>query len=259
MEGTFPRLLFYENKQIERFVYPRKIMNTGDFVLYLCRPIKEIIIPEEVEILGGGALQSVDHIKRKSETNRYRPEYYSEKPMPKERYTIPDMVKELGKFCYGYYPYKTIEIPNSVEKFGNGCFAHSKLESFIFPPKVTVIQIGLFSGCKRLKSVKMHNNITFIKDYVFEGSGIEELIIPESVTSVGRYFLKGAGNLKKVYVKWQIPPLAIEIFDDRINIIKETVFFPPNYSKITLYVPKGTKAAYQNSEVWKNFGTIIEE
>ena len=248
LEGTFLSNLFYGNNYlIERFVYPRKMMNTGDYVFYRCRSIKEIIIPEEVEILGAGALYAVDRIKVKPKPlHQYRYEYYYDKPMPKERYTIPDMVKELGELCYGWYPYKTIEIPNSVEKFGLGCFLESKLESFVFPPKVTVVEAHLFSGCKRLKSVKMHNNITAIKDSAFQGAGIEELTIPESVTSIGKAVI-GLKNLKKLHVKWQIPPPATNTFNNASGTLA------------TLYVPKGTKAAYQNAEGWKKFGTIIEE
>lgn len=327
LEGAFPDRLFEKNQQIERFVYPRKIMATGDFIFFRCFTLKEVVIPEEVEILGAGTLSDVD--KAKLDANQ---KLYYDTPMPKAYYTIPDMVKELGELCYNHYPYKSIDIPDSVEKLGNSCFANAKLGSFRFPPKVTVVEQGLFGGCKNLKTVKLNNKITTINKVAFKESGIEELIMPASVTRVGKSFVAYTPNLKKIqwspnitnleektlafihleefhvpktvkklgrlcfmgattkryylhedinelgeglfnnnendttnhieelHVKWQTPPPAGKTFNTAVDFAIATFIYPaPDFSKVTLYVPKGTKTAYQNAEGWKKFGIIIEE
>ena len=53
-------------------------------------------------------------------------------------------------------------------------------------------------------------------------------------------------ELESVYVAWQNPIEAGSFFN-RIKI-----------SNCTLYVPQGTKEAYANADVWKDFGNIIE-
>lgn len=37
-----------------------------------------------------------------------------------------------------------------------------------------------------------------------------------------------------------------------------TYFDSSNYTNATLYVPKGTKTLYQNTDGWKNFQNIVE-
>lgn len=41
--------------------------------------------------------------------------------------------------------------------------------------------------------------------------------------------------------------------------INANVFKNVNYNNVTLYVPKGTKAAYQAAAVWQDFGAIVEQ
>ncbi|MFV0248675.1 MAG: leucine-rich repeat domain-containing protein [Tenacibaculum sp.] len=319
LEGFFPDNLFSRNEQLMRFVYPRKIMRTGDFVYDKSFNLSELIIPEEVEILGGGVFYEVSFDL-----------YNNKTPMAKNKYTIPLMVKELGISCFSNYPYKTLNIPDGVEKLGAGCFTDSKLEYLSIPPKVSIIPNSLFYNCKNLKNVKLHNNVKEIQDDAFSGSGIEELIMPTSINAVGKRFIKNTPNLKKIqwspniseltdevlagidmeefylpsnitslgrhcfkdaktkryyfhenvnslgeglfnfeisttifymeelHVKWQSPPAVGKTFEATVDFgnIKNS---PPNLAQIKLYVPKGTKAAYQNAKGWKNFGAIIEQ
>lgn len=321
LEGTFPDRIFGDYSQLDRFVYPKKMITTGNIILNDCHNLKEIIIPEEVEILGQGLFEPMGDAGYK---------YI----MPKEKYAIPPMVTVLDNGCFQHYPYATLAIPSGVEKIGVGCFRFSKLKTFSFPPKITVVSNNLFGNCKALKSVQLHNKITEIKDYAFsECSALEELILPESVTKVGKHFLAQTKSLKKIvwspnikelpdeglarieieefrvpktitslgrfcfletktkryyfhkgitqlgeglfnykhesslksgieelHVTWQTPPNAGKAFNTALDFKMVTYIYPtPDFSKVKLYVPKGSKEAYQNAEGWKKFGEIIEE
>ncbi len=327
-EGRFPDQFFQGNKQLERFVYPRAMMDTGDGVLHKCNAIKEVVIPEEVEILGSYALSVVDDLK---EANTNPVSFYHNLPMAKKNYAIPPMVKELKEGCFSWYPYETINLPSGVTKIGSGCFFNAKLRSFSFLDEVTLVEKGIFKGCKNLKKVVLHDKITEIKDFAFENSGIEELIMPESVFRVGKQFIKQTPNLKKIqwsskitsldeqalaeihleefyvpktitklgrlcflgaltkryhlheditslgeglfnhvleasshieelHVKWKTPPSVGKAFNTAVDFRMVTILYPaPDYSRVKLFVPRGTKKAYENAEGWKKFGTIIEE
>ena len=87
--------------------------------------------------------------------------------------------------------------------------------------------ICAFSNCSGLKNLTISKEVSSIKDIAFNNS-YDNL------------------ELESVYVAWENPIEAGSFFD-RINI-----------SNCTLYVPQGTKEAYANADVWKDFGNIIE-
>ena len=131
----------------------------------------------------------------------------------------------------------------------------SSLQSIILPKSVTEIGYCAFKGCTGLTSVKIPNSVTKIGSSAFEGcTGLTSITIPSKVTSLvtqGSLYpyssvFADCTALKEVHVKNPTPP---EIQNDTFS----------TYAYITLYVPAGSKEAYQNHSIWKKFGTIIEE
>lgn len=131
----------------------------------------------------------------------------------------------------------------------------SSLQSIILPKSVTEIGYCAFKGCTGLTSVEIPNSVTKIGSSAFEGcTGLTSITIPSKVTSLvtqGSLYpyssvFADCTALKEVHVKNPTPP---EILNDTFS----------TYAYVTLYVPAGSKEAYQNHSIWKKFGTIIEE
>jgi len=97
--------------------------------------------------------------------------------------------------------------------------------SGIIPGSVTYIGLGAFYGCKTLKFIG----------------------IPRSVNKIGHGAFNECKNLKTVFVCWYTP-LKLD----------HNPFSGLNLNKMTLDVPRGTRARYASSNVWKDFGTITE-
>ena len=80
-------------------------------------------------------------------------------------------------------------------------------------------------------------------------NSLKNLTFSTNVTSIADLrFFNSFNNLETVYVSWQKPIEAGSFFDNT----------GADISKCTLYVPQGTKEAYANADVWKDFGNIIE-
>jgi hypothetical protein len=122
----------------------------------------------------------------------------------------------------------TITIPSSVKGY-----------------QVTAIASGAFAGRSKVTEVILPPTITTLEDYAFGNTSLKYVTLPASVQSIGTDIFYYSNSITYVRVL-STTPIAI----------KEDAF--PKRSKITLYVPYGSKEAYQTAAYWKEFKEIVE-
>ena len=224
-----------------------------------CKSLKSVDIPKSVTTIGGGAFSGCSSLTSVS---------------------IPNSVTVIGNYAFGNTNLKHVDIPKSVIEF-DGAFRNcsslasvniadgvttigydtfnncTSLTSVSIPNSVTVIGSSAFSGCSSLTSIDIPNNVTTIGALAFAGCvNLTSITIPSKVTKFGAYYIAaeiaeskcfyGCKALKEVHIKNPNPPAILE---DTFSV----------YADATLYVPIGSKEAYQNHSIWGKFGTIIEE
>ena len=140
------------------------------------------------------------------------------------------------------------EIPNTVKTIKGTAFSSAtpKIKKIVIPKTVTTIGDYTFLNCSGLTSIDIPNSVTTIGAIAFYGlKGLTSIDIPNSVTTIGDEAFRYCDNLTEVKVG-MASPVAIteEVFSNRANA--------------TLYVPKGSKAAYEAADYWKEFKEIIE-
>lgn len=100
--------------------------------------------------------------------------------------------------------------------------------------------------CSGLTSIVIGNGIKRLPTYVFGGcTSLSSIIIPANVETIETKAFKDCSALKEIHVKNPLPPTVYDAFS--------------TYSHVVLYVPIGSKEAYQNHSIWGKFSTIIEE
>lgn len=122
----------------------------------------------------------------------------------------------------------TITIPSSVKGY-----------------QVTAIASGAFAGRSKVTEVILPPTITTLEDYAFGNTSLKYVTLPASVQSIGTDIFYYSNSITYVRVL-STTPIAI----------KEDVF--PKRAKMTLYVPYGSKEAYQTAAYWKEFKEIVE-
>jgi hypothetical protein len=176
---------------------------------------------------------------------------------------IPDSVTSIGIYAFCYCTGLTsVTIPNSVTSIRNFAFEYcSELTSITIPSSVTSIGSYAFSDCSGLTSVTIPNSITSIGSSAFSNcSGltkvnitdlaawcgisfayptsnplyyahhlylndqeIRELVIPDSVTSIGSYTFSGCSGLTSIAIPSTVTSIGKEAFYDCSGLTKVNI------------------------------------
>lgn len=91
------------------------------------------------------------------------------------------------------------------------------------------------------------SSVTSIGVSAFGFSGLTSVSIPNSVTSIGDLAFYECNKLKTIY-NHRVEPLDCS-----------PQFSDDNYKNTILYVPKGSSAAYEKVDPWRNFWNIEEK
>ena len=165
---------------------------------------------------------------------------------------IPNSVTSIGDNAFaGCYSLTSVTIPNSVTSIGDHAFYQcSSLTSVTIPNSVTSIGGSAFKDCSSLTSVTIPNSVTSIGGYAFEGcSGltsvhisdleawcnitftdsfsnplyfahhlylngdeVKDLVIPNSVTSIGSSAFEGCSSLTSVTIPNSVKTIGQHAF-----------------------------------------------
>ena len=186
---------------------------------------------------------------------------------------LPQSLETIGSYAFNDTGLKNIYIPAGVTSIGGRQFEHCKdLVSIVVDKNNTVYDSRnecnaiietatnkLINGCR---NTVIPNTVTAIAGSAFRTRGVPELVIPESVTSIGDYAFMWMNQryghstyyLKRMELKWETPlEVDYKKFGTGAN---ETVDFP---KQCTLVVPKGKRDAYIQAG-WKTtyFNEIVE-
>ena len=167
---------------------------------------------------------------------------------------IPNSVTSIGSYafedCTGL---TSVIIGESVTNIGDGTFWRcTRLTSITIPNSVTSIGYGAFEDCTGLTSITIPNSVTSIGSYAFEGcTGLTSITIPNSVTSIEEKAFSDCTGLTSIIVRAITPPKCGTSYDGYSSFYKVP-------TTISVYIPCGTKEAYQSAWIWKDFKNYIE-
>lgn len=106
-----------------------------------------------------------------------------------------------------------ITFSEDLTSIGQTAFSDcTNLISITIPKKVESIKQSSFKDCSNLTQIVLNNGITNISAYAFNGSGLESVFIPSSITTLGTNIFLNCTNLLSI----KVSPSNI-IFDSRDN------------------------------------------
>ena len=263
---------------------PDSVTSIGEWAFYGCTGLTSITIPDSVTSIGIYAFYGCNGLENVyiSDVTAWLdisfdgytayPNYYGQLHILDDEgneiteLVIPDSVTSIGDYAfYNCTGLTSITIPDSVTSIGNSAFSGcSGLTSITIPDSVTSIGERAFYGCNGLENVYI-SDVTAWLDISFdgysaypnyygqlyilddEGNEITELVIPDSVTSIGQYAFHGCTGLTSVTIP------------DSVTRIGQYAFH--GCTGLTSITFEGTRAqwkAISKGSNWKNYVPATE-
>ena len=154
---------------------------------------------------------------------------------------------------------KEITIPASVTSIGGYAFKGcTSLETVIFEQGNTITQLGLreavagdhvtgvgiFADTTSLKKVVLPENLTMIGVGCFENSGVAEMDIPSSVTTIAERAFRNCVNIQKAALSPMLTYLGDEAFYGCEKLEEAPLYFGLEYLGAQAFAYSGLKHAY---------------
>ena len=227
------RYPFYSQQKLTHVTISDKVTSLPPGLFYSCRSLATITLPSSLKTIGSSvfayctSLRTVNNYD--SNPNLKSVSHYlfngctclSKAYIPKNATYIDDHA------FYGCSSIQSLYLPESIDTIGpsafNGCtslseieiaesdkklyiynlgstdFEKCPIESILFGRNISQISTAFhsFGGLSTLKSVIFSDKVTYIDDYLLYGDiGVQSLVIPGSVTKVGKYSLDFCTGLK---------------------------------------------------------------
>lgn len=140
------------------------------------------------------------------------------------------------------------------------------------PNTVNNIEGDAFSYCSALNDIILPSSLILIKSNAFYNSGLEKVEIPNSVTEIDYAAFQNCKKMKAIIISNSVKTIQSSAFSgcDKQCVVYSYIEKPFEIENVfsvdmlgndpikTLYVPKGTKEAYQNTSGWDGFSEYIE-
>ena len=186
---------FYNCTGLTSITIPDSVTSIDRYSFYNCSGLTSITIPDSVTSIGSSAFSGCSRLTR---------------------ITIPDSVTRVGSEAfYSCAGLTSITIPDSVTSIGGGAFQDcTRLKSIYFAGDVA-------GWCRisGLDSIMSSSRILYIGNNKVEG----DLVIPDSVTSIGSYAFSGCTGLTSVTLGNGVTSIGVSAFDSCTGLTSVTI------------------------------------
>lgn len=254
--------LFCECKKLNYVRLSQSCPKISSYMFSECEALKYIKISECVVTIEDGAFSGagVTSITIPATVTKFGKYIFSDckklnnVKLPENMTVIPE---RMFSYCEML---SAIEIPNTVKELGESCFSNCEgILEIKLPENLEKIGRDCFWYCEKIESIKIPDTVTEIGASAFGGTGITELIIPESVNTekissgFERYF-----SINFIYGMEKLEVLRIPNSIKTIEDVYKQDFFPDSVKRTLRSVNLPESLELVKGDVFQNMDNLTE-
>lgn len=202
---TIARSAFWGCSSLSRIDLPEGVTTIGHSAFYGCEKLSSVKLPNSLTTIEGFAFSGCNGLT----------------------ITIPDNVESMSMLTFSDCSHLTMTIPETVTSIGSQAFRNNADLSIAMSGNL--LDNALFSDCENLR-ITLSNGSTFIKESaLINCSGLIEIHIPNSVSSIGAHAFYGCTNLKNI------------IIPNKVTSIEERTFYECK-GLVSVVIPNSVKS-----------------
>ncbi|MDO4281146.1 MAG: leucine-rich repeat domain-containing protein, partial [Peptococcaceae bacterium] len=239
--------------QLQTVSLPDGLTAIGDYAFFTCTALGEVTIPATVTDMGANPFRECSSLSainladgssfKKSGNALLSADGTQLISYPAasdgDSFSVPKGVTTIQDGAFGRAKFTSITIPDSVTSIGGYCFAGSSITAIDLPASVTDLGTYLFSGCAALTEATIRGEITSIPSFTFynctalssinithmdqvttigqsafDNTGLTEVTIPSTVTTIYSRAFANNAQLKKLVYESNATPEASRTFEN---------------------------------------------
>ncbi len=184
----------FSGSGIEEITIPNTVTIIDNYAFSRCWLLNEVTISNQLVRIGDNTFHSCSAL---------------------ESVTLPECLTDIGAGAFYMSGLKHIQLPKGLTTLGNSAFSYCKyLENANIPAGLTsnYNKNGPFEECSSLKTVIFEDGISLIPSYLFYKTGIESIVIPDTVESIGNYSFYQNAHLTSVKIPSSVKEIGRTAF-----------------------------------------------
>lgn len=262
-----PDYTFYHCLNLTQYMVPEQVVQIGRCAFEGCFNLETVNLPEGLEVIDENAFNT-------KESNFSTDEWNSRKELVS--ISLPSTLTTIGDFAFRGCCFEKVVVPDSVVNYGGGIFDYCKNLKEVHLPK-GLEKLNGFEECTALETVKIPDTVKEISVTAFRNSGIitmelpnglekigdeafygcnniEDIVIPKTVTNIGRIAFGWCENLKTITFCGDAPKEIQRVMGDNKHTLKNDAYYPANNATWTEEVmnkmgPDATWIPYGEEEI----------
>lgn len=194
----------FKDSYIKGITLNEGIVSIGSYAFNRCVQLKEIKIPDSVQLIGEGAFagSGIQKIELPTHENFKVLTYRVLGNTKLRRLYIPDNVEEIDMYALASCDeLELVRVSTNVTKIADSAFSDCrKLRAIDLRCKISSIPSGLFTRCHSLQKVLLNDNTVDIGKYAFNGCKLlsDEGIPWRNIETIGKLAFSDCHSLRKI-------------------------------------------------------------